>query len=95
MTRLGDSETTSWESETMSDTPKFKHHCDACAFLGHVEGHDLYICRGDLGPDNPSLLARYGDRPHEYQSALVSAVKAWPPGNEPLQQALTYITKEK
>lgn len=44
--------------ETMK---KFKHNCDSCKFLGTFENHDVYICGN-------SVVARYGDKCHEYAS---------------------------
>lgn len=42
-------------------TPKFKHDCDKCRFVGRLEGKDAYICTS-------SVILRYGDDGHEYDS---------------------------
>jgi hypothetical protein len=39
-----------------ANSPKFTHDCNACVFLGHLDGNDLYICDGD-----PAYVARFGD----------------------------------
>lgn len=46
---------------------KFKHDCDACRFIGHFEGYDVYIC----GPKTPSIIARNGDDGPEYASTQI------------------------
>lgn len=68
--------------------PRYVHNCDACRFLGRWLGlpndtdtsevvFDLYICRS-------SVLARYGDKGHQYQSAPRSLIAAHTP---PLAEA--------
>lgn len=42
-------------------TPKFKHDCENCTFLGHFYDHDVYKC-------GTSLVARYSDTGNEYAS---------------------------
>lgn len=54
------------------DKPKFTHDCNACQFLGHFEGHDVYICPSDM----PSIIARYGNEGPEYSSTLVKLFQA-------------------
>jgi len=48
-------------------TPKFKHDCNGCKFLGHFLGYDVYVC-----PHGTSLytnlIARWGNEGHEYAS---------------------------
>ena len=46
--------------------PKYKHDCTYCTFLGHHEGHDLYVCIGSI----PTVIARFGNSGWEYQSGL-------------------------
>jgi hypothetical protein len=29
----------------VSNQPVFRHDCDACTFLGHFYGRDVYVCR--------------------------------------------------
>ena len=55
-------------------TPQFQHDCDHCHFLGHHEGHDLYVCQSA----HPTVIARYGDDGSEYLSGLPAV------GHEPL-----------
>lgn len=61
-----------------SETPRFRHDCNACRFIGHsVSGGDgrhldVYTCRGDGAPGNPTWIARYGDEPDAYASTLSS-----------------------
>lgn len=50
-------------------TPRYKHDCDICTYLGQFNGLDLYVCRADgdariLG----TYVARYGDDGSEYTS---------------------------
>lgn len=51
-------------------TPKFKHDCDRCNFLGRHEetDSDLYYCR--QYHKVPTLVARYSDDPVDYSSGL-------------------------
>jgi len=37
-------------------SPKHVHDCNACCFLGRLDGRDLYRCRAD-----GSYVSRYGD----------------------------------
>jgi len=56
----------------------FTHDCFRCRFLGtyhgpsqedqHQMNYDLYICES-WGLNAPSLIARYGNEPHEYLSS--------------------------
>jgi hypothetical protein len=41
---------------TLTSTPLYDHDCDACTYLGTVDGHDLYFCDGT----DKTLIARYG-----------------------------------
>lgn len=45
--------------------PKFKHDCTSCVYLGHFEDHDLYYC-----PNDPTVIARFGDEGPDYGSGL-------------------------
>ena len=57
---------------------RFTHNCSLCHFLGTYYGpsqdeqrrmyYDLYVC-GSRGLNAPSLIARYGNEPHEYLSS--------------------------
>ena len=54
---------------TMRQGAKFVHDCDRCGLSGHYEGHDLYRCeQGGVDANLPTIIARFGDRPHEYRS---------------------------
>jgi hypothetical protein len=49
-------------------TPQFEHGCSmGCTYLGQFEGYDLYFC-----PQHtiPTVIARFGDEPHEYMSGM-------------------------
>ena len=48
-----------------SSEPQYAHDCDQCAFLGHFDGYDIYIC-GD-GP-NTTILGRSDNPPSGYSS---------------------------
>ena len=49
------------------EKPKFTHDSKCCVFLGHHEGHDLYVC-----PQNsrPTVIARYSDKVGDYKSGM-------------------------
>jgi hypothetical protein len=54
-------------------SPKWRHDCDRCHFLGQTIGGgkpvDLYVHEKDAdGRRSPTLIARYGDEGHEYYS---------------------------
>jgi hypothetical protein len=79
----------------------FNHNCSHCKSLGsyttpngnlytHLHTFDLYVC-------NDSLLARYGNEPHEYASILISIINRYPSdklGDDPLFEALSRYKKE-
>jgi hypothetical protein len=53
-------------------TPKWRHDCDRCRFLGQTIGGgrltDLYVC-DTRGPDSsPSVIARFSDDGPDYYS---------------------------
>jgi len=54
----------------MDESPKFKHDCEACTFLGTHNDHDLYYC-GQTSV--PTVIARYGHAGPDYKSGLVMA----------------------
>lgn len=57
----------------------FTHNCSQCHFLGTYHGpsqeeqrrmkYDLYACMPE--PNNPTLIARYGNEPHECLTSLL------------------------
>lgn len=49
--------------------PRYTHDCNKCEFLGIHEEYDLYFC-----PDEPTIIARYGNKGNEYGSGLEFAV---------------------
>lgn len=65
------------------ETPKYRHDCDNCLFLGRLTAHshgwkdhriqdyDLYVCARNGVADTVS--ARYGDEGSEYMSGLLFA----------------------
>lgn len=50
--------------------PKYKHDCEACKFLGHYRGHDVYHCENEAFSKTTggSLIARHGDDGSDYWS---------------------------
>lgn len=69
------------------NAPIFKHDCPQCVFLGTWEGkEDLYFCPQ---VHVPTVLARYGNKPEEYESGLNSGSRA------PLQKAQRLAVKRK
>lgn len=51
--------------------PHFKHDCDACKFIDHINGFDVYVCHRVLRNDS-TIIARYGNEGHEYFSNDIS-----------------------
>lgn len=55
-----------------TETPVFKHDCDACMFIGGLMNDgfrwDVYACLAEIGE---SIICRYGDRGEEYLSSPV------------------------
>lgn len=48
-----------YDALSWSMRPVHEHDCDACQFLGHIDGHDLY-----WHPNTPTTyIARYGAGP--------------------------------
>ena len=55
-------------STSASGSPRFKHDCDRCVFLGEHRAHDLYFCEACAG--GPTVIARYGSEGKQYTSGL-------------------------
>lgn len=52
--------------------PKFEpQQCQSCSFYGHWAGHDVWVCQGG----DPSLIARFGNRPSDYASCPIGHFK--------------------
>lgn len=50
-------------------SPKYRHDCERCEFLGTIEGCDLYFA-GTNHHGYPTVIARFGDYSSEYVSGL-------------------------
>jgi len=50
----------------------FPHDCEACVYLDSVDGKDLYYCPGT---SVPTVIARYGESPEDYESGLAFVTK--------------------
>ncbi len=52
----------------MKLNPRFRHDCEACAFLGHFRGYDVYHCENEAFSHltGGSLIARHGDEGSDY-----------------------------
>lgn len=54
--------------------PKYQHNCSDCTFIGTDNVgkgetvYDFYTCQADGSRLPRSLIARYGNEPHEYTS---------------------------
>lgn len=48
-------------------TKHFKHDCDRCYFVDHLNDLDIYLCRNP-GYMGTSLIARHGNDPSSYAS---------------------------
>ena len=46
--------------------PVFEHDCDACIFLGHYEGHDLWFCPREVA--GYTVIARWSSDGPDYRS---------------------------
>ena len=63
-------------------SPKYKHDCDGCHFLGRfsdfkigdVVDYDLYVCPNLESPMLTSLIARYGSEGSHYSSSPVGVL---------------------
>ena len=65
---------------------RFEHDCSACHFLGQAGEYDLYFC--DSLSDLPTVIARWGDLPHEYGSGMFAADLGAEPYAEAKRRAL-------
>lgn len=65
--------------------PKFKHDCQKCTFLGHIDNYDHYIC-GDI------FVSRYGNENHEYTSLTVNF--AFQGCHAPISYAVNLLLKD-
>ncbi len=67
-------------------SPKYKHDCDGCHFLGRfsdfkigdVVDYDLYVCPNLETPSLTSLIARYGSEGSHYSSSPVGVLLQFP-----------------
>ena len=62
-----------------SETPKYKHDCSVCDFLGEYGHYDLYFCNTE-----PTVVARFSDKGADYMSGLCFTTTD---GNTPLDEA--------
>jgi hypothetical protein len=60
-------------------SPKYQHDCNACKFLGHYVGYDVYIC-----PSNPSIIARFSDDGPDYVSMDLNEFQSLIRENKPI-----------
>lgn len=51
----------------MATSPRHKHDCERCVFLGSYENFDLYVCPAS-GERISTVVARYGDDGPDYVS---------------------------
>ena len=50
-----------------TDTPRFRHDCSRCSFLGGFDAADLYLCKGSV---ETTVIARYSDEGSNYASGM-------------------------
>lgn len=60
--------------------PMFQHDCIQCLWVGKTGTHDLYVCSKATynQTTGPTLIARFGNLPHDYTSMPWSALMATP-----------------
>lgn len=46
-------------------TPRYKHDCNRCVYLGHLQEFDLYACPQG---GNPTIVARFSSKGGDYFS---------------------------
>ena len=51
-------------------TKQFEHDCSKCFFIGRSQKYDLYFCEQHT---LPTVIARYGDKGHQYLSGMALA----------------------
>lgn len=66
--------------------PKYKHDCNACIFLGHLEGADHYICKD-------SLIARDSSEGPDYSSFPIYAVLSMDPDHNSILKTTLRLAK--
>lgn len=49
--------------------PRYQHDCSKCKPLGEFGEFDLYYCETEV-EKHPTVIARYGNEGHEYNSGL-------------------------
>ncbi len=55
----------------MESTPRFQHDCDACVFLGHAHGSDLYA-HPRMPGSRLGLIARRSSEEEDYESLTMT-----------------------
>lgn len=53
----------------MSESPRYRHDCDSCIYLGAFGRFDLWHCPHC---DGGSVIARYGDEGAQYASGPIN-----------------------
>jgi hypothetical protein len=87
-----------------NEKPQFQHDgCPDCKFLGKSEAYDVWVCF-KYHPENPTIIVRWGDKPHEYFSPylthlvypLVTDMVSFPPDyREALEVLLNRAVSEQ
>ncbi len=73
-----------------NETPRYKHDCDACVFLGRYGVNDLYFCASE-----PTLIARQSSEGSDYLSGLEFGLVAFKEGRGgyPLAEAYDRVIR--
>lgn len=59
----------------MSMSPKYRHNCASCQFLGSNGGYDLYFCDQTKEGGKLTVIARYGDNLEDLASGYPLGLK--------------------
>lgn len=74
------------EGEEAKEPPRYKHDCYYALFLGRYHEFDLYYCDHWESAIMHTVVARFGDKPHEYISGMLNASY-----DDALQEALRRV----
>ncbi len=83
------------EGKRSKNMTRFTHDCDKCVSLGTFHQYDLYWCVNSNNRKLDSILARFGDEPHEYKSHHPPGCFSGPPQAREWYQTALKRAEEK